>query len=654
MISRDDSQIEELRSLVLGEQYERALKDYLDKNSDTERVAEVIVEAIKARNKKNNEVTEELSPIINSAIEVSINNSTQKFADILYPVIGAAVRKSVSATFNQLIASLNQVLTQNFSLKSIKWRYQAWRQGISYAQFLLMKTSVFQVEQVLLIHRETGLLLNSVAFEGAETSDPELVSSMLTAITDFVSDSFRGNSDDTLEGVRLGELVLKIEVAPHVILAAAVRGIPNQHLDVTIATTVESIEEKYGERLSNFNGDNSEYAESQPLLEKCLIGNSLEENAKERFPWRLFVILLLFIVFGFYKLFVHINVSNEHDVTRQIFEFEPNYLVVESVIEDENITLSVLRKPGSREPSEILNNISYLHTTQNIEDKVVDFNESGEIPRYQLTLTDIIRHNILANLSESESVRVWVSDRDVKLSGQLKPSTLAGLTHYIKQVDGNLGIDSSKLQLLPDEISQPERLRNAIVVSDIKSMIGNSESLAIQIENQKIELKGEISETTESQIRSYLERSAPELSLISQKLKVTPVIRNKTQEYNQLAHNLSQTKFQYDVNLVSPTGGNQDVARFVSQAKSLVSLGQELSPRLTPIFIVTGFSDDVGTVERNIQLSKERAENVKQVMVENGINANHIITLNISNIESSESISSALRRVTIDVINKDL
>ncbi|EGU57395.1 hypothetical protein VINI7043_04735 [Vibrio nigripulchritudo ATCC 27043] len=192
------------------------------------------------------------------------------------------------------------------------------------------------------------------------------------------------------------------------------------------------------------------------------------------------------------------------------------------------------------------------------------------------------------------------------------------------------------------------------MVSDIKSMIGNSESLAIQIENQKIELKGEISETTESQIRSYLERSAPELSLISQKLKVTPVIRNKTQEYNQLAHNLSQTKFQYDVNLVSPTGGNQDVARFVSQAKSLVSLGQELSPRLTPIFIVTGFSDDVGTVERNIQLSKERAENVKQVMVENGINANHIITLNISNIESSESISSALRRVTIDVINKDL
>ena len=131
MINRDNSKIEELRSLVLGEQYENALNDYIDNNDEASRVADVIVEAIKQRNQKDNKVTEELSPIIDSAIEVSINKNTQRFADILYPVIGAAVRKSVSATFNQLVNSLNQVLTQNFSLKSIKWRYQAWRQGIS-------------------------------------------------------------------------------------------------------------------------------------------------------------------------------------------------------------------------------------------------------------------------------------------------------------------------------------------------------------------------------------------------------------------------------------------------------------------------------------------------------------------------------------------
>ena len=106
--------------------------------------------------------------------------------------------------------------------------------------------------------------------------------------------------------------------------------------------------------------------------------------------------------------------------------------------------------------------------------------------------------------------------------------------------------------------------------------------------------------------------------------------------------------------MVTPKNDKSEMARFVSQAKSLIQLGKTLNPPLTPIFIVTGYSDDIGSKERNIQLSKQRASNVKQVMVDNGINENHVITLNISNIESTESISSALRRVTIDVINKDL
>ena len=78
MINRDNSKIEELRSLVLGEQYENALNDYIDNNDEASRVADVIVEAIKQRNQKDNKVTEELSPIIDSAIEVSINNNTQR------------------------------------------------------------------------------------------------------------------------------------------------------------------------------------------------------------------------------------------------------------------------------------------------------------------------------------------------------------------------------------------------------------------------------------------------------------------------------------------------------------------------------------------------------------------------------------------------
>lgn len=654
MINRDNSKIEELRSLVLGEQYENALNDYIDNNDETSRVADVIVEAINQRNQKDNKVTEELSPIIDSAIEVSINKNTQRFADILYPVIGAAVRKSVSATFNQLVNSLNQVLTQNFSLKSIKWRYQAWRQGISYAQFLLMKTSVFQVEQVLLIHRETGLLLNSVANEGTETSDPELVSSMLTAITDFVSDSFSSDSNDTLEGVRLGDLLLKIEVAPHVILAAAVRGIPNQLVDTTISTTVEKIEQDFSESLVQFSGDNEEFASSAPLLESCLLKNTLEDNAKERFPWRLFAVLLVFIVVGLYKLFVHINVSNEHEITRQVFEYEPNYLIVESIIQDENITLSVLRKPGSRAPSDILENINYLHTTQAIDDKVVDFSESGELPQYNLTIIDVVRHNLISSLSEGESARIWLSDRTVNVSGELKPNTLEQLKRYITKIDDSLTLSVQGVTLLPSEPTASEQMEREFLRQQLTSLISDGETIAFAFEQDKVSLSGEVYPETLDSIRRYLSRK--ELSLGVEMAALTTLTKSPDfqKQYDQLSLLLNQVRFQYELNVVTPKNDKSEMAKFVSQAKSLIQLGETLNPPLTPIFIVTGYSDDIGSKERNIQLSKQRASNVKQVMVDNGINENHVITLNISNIESTESISSALRRVTIDVINKDL
>ncbi|MBD1557216.1 OmpA family protein [Vibrio sp. S9_S30] len=654
MINRDNSKLEELRSLVLGEQYESALNNFIEKSDETSRVADVIVEAIKQRNQKDNKVTEELSPIINSAIEVSINNNTQRFADILYPVIGAAVRKSVSTTFNQLLDSLNQVLTQNFSLKSIKWRYQAWRQGISYAQFLLMKTSVFEVEQVLLIHRETGLLLNSVANEGTETSDPELVSSMLTAITDFVSDSFRGNSNDTLEGVRLGDLLLKIEVAPHVILAAAVRGIPNQAVDTIISTTVEKVEQDYSNKLVNFSGDNEEFASSVPLLESCLLKNTLEDNAKERFPWRLFAILLAFIAIGLYQLFVYISISNEHQITRQLFEYEPNYFVAESTIQDENIVLSVLRKPGSRAPNDILKGINYLYTTQTIDDKVVDFSESGELPQYHPTIIDVVRHNLLSSLDEEESARIWLSDQTINIAGALKPNTLEQLKRYVTKVDSSLSLSIQDVTLLPPELTTSEQLEREFLRQQLTGFLSDNEALSVTFEQEKASLSGQVYPESLENIRRLLKNKALGLNVDMTALTTLTKAPDHQKQYNQLAQSLNQVRFQYELNVVTPKNNKAEIALFVSQAKTLMQLGKTLSPPLTPIFIVTGYSDDIGSKERNIQLSKQRASNVKQVMVENGMDENHIITLNISNIESTESISSALRRVTIDVINKDL
>ncbi len=55
---------------------------------------------------------------------------------------------------------------------------------------VLKHTMHFRVEHIFLIHRKTGLLLAHSAAPEASAQDPQLVSSMLSAIQDFVRDSF--------------------------------------------------------------------------------------------------------------------------------------------------------------------------------------------------------------------------------------------------------------------------------------------------------------------------------------------------------------------------------------------------------------------------------------------------------------------------------
>ena len=90
--------------------------------------------------------------------------------------------------------ALNQAFKHSLSWRGLKWRLEAYRSGSTFAEVVLKHTVVFRVEHLFLIHRKTGLLLEHVAASEAETQDPHMVSGMLTAIQDFVRDSFRENT----------------------------------------------------------------------------------------------------------------------------------------------------------------------------------------------------------------------------------------------------------------------------------------------------------------------------------------------------------------------------------------------------------------------------------------------------------------------------
>ena len=57
-----------------------------------------------------------------------------------------------------------------------------------------------------------------------EVQDADMVSGMLTAIRDFVGDSFKVSEDEGLEALKVGELSVWIEQGPQAVLAAVMRG----------------------------------------------------------------------------------------------------------------------------------------------------------------------------------------------------------------------------------------------------------------------------------------------------------------------------------------------------------------------------------------------------------------------------------------------
>ena len=198
-----------------------------------------------------------LAPVMEKAAESSIRSDPTTLVNILYPTIVPAIRKSIGETIDETFQRLNQTLKYSLTWRGLKWRWEAWRTGLPFAEVVLKHTLVYQVEHVFLVHRHTGLLIAHVAAENAVSQDPQLVSSMLVAIQDFVRDSFSGAEHQGLDSVQLGELRLWSEPGPFAALVAVIRGDPPEGLHDAMRNTLSRIHAERHHALENFNGDSA-------------------------------------------------------------------------------------------------------------------------------------------------------------------------------------------------------------------------------------------------------------------------------------------------------------------------------------------------------------------------------------------------------------
>lgn len=307
----DGGKLNELRKILTGldkEELERLHRLMSDPHEFAIEISEFLPFSIRKLIDNGEISKEELLPFFEEIIQTSIQKNPQKLADILFPVMGPAIRKAVAEDLKKLIDSLNQTLESGLSPRHLKMRLSARVTGKSYAEMLLSQAYVYQVKQVFLIHRNTGLLLHHETDSETGAYAGDMVASMLSAIGDFVKDSFQSGTNDALDTIHVGELNIWIEQGPHAVIAAIVEGNPPQELRTVMKEAIEAVHFNHVYDFEKFNGDVSAFALSGKFLQRCLQKQKKEQQKSNP----VFAITLLVLLVGVAGFFIYRNLEARH------------------------------------------------------------------------------------------------------------------------------------------------------------------------------------------------------------------------------------------------------------------------------------------------------------------------------------------------------
>jgi outer membrane protein OmpA-like peptidoglycan-associated protein len=451
-----DPRLEALRSLILEEDraaIARLQQKFNDPRQLAEAVSSVLADAFTLAGARDEQLAKALAPILELATQASIRKNPGTLVGILYPLMGSVVRKSIAESLDGTLQRMNQAFKHSFSLQGLKWRVEALRSGSSFADVVLKHTVQFRVEHVFLIHRKTGLLIEHVAATEVTAQDPQLVSGMLSAIQDFVRDSFEGTNKNGgggsgIDALRLGDLLLWCEEGPFAFLAAVIRGNPPESLHATLRETLTDIHDQFRSPLEEFQGDSATLGDLVTPLQRDLRQQE-RPREKQLSPWLWILPLVLFLLAGAWviqRTIVRLRV----DAYVQRLREEPGIMVANAELRNGKWQISGLRDPLAADPAALL-------AQSGLNPKRVAFHWES----YQALNPAIVLRRLAASLNPPPSVSLSLKGDTVEFTGSVPQYWVERAEALVAALPaGSPKVDLSSLR----DVQDPDfiRLRDAI------------------------------------------------------------------------------------------------------------------------------------------------------------------------------------------------
>lgn len=201
------------------------------------------------------QMAEALAPVFGKAARLNIEKSPDELVGALSPIIVnlvvRVIRDAIHDLQRQIDARLQSAISSQRSLRLLVARLQ----GVSSAELTLRDALPGEIREIFLIQRGSGLL---IAHESGGTGsvDSDLISGMLTAIRDFVNDSFEASdSASELDEIQYGDQRIIIRSGTEIYIAVVINGVEPEGFRAQLWQLVTQLEGRYRPRLAAYSGD---------------------------------------------------------------------------------------------------------------------------------------------------------------------------------------------------------------------------------------------------------------------------------------------------------------------------------------------------------------------------------------------------------------
>jgi len=597
---------DKLKILLMSEEIAQinAIRKLLDdQNKFSQKVSEVLDQATDLTIQNNPKFQKKFSKIDSKAYVRAIQANKQTFIDALLPIIGPMIRQSVTTAIRRFVSDVNRAMEMGFSAKALKWRWQALRTGVPFAELVFNNTIAYQVQQIFLIDNNSGLLIEYAGQEGDLLQDKEAMSAMLTAIQDFVKDSI-DNQSGGLSAAELGDKLVWVIQGNIANLAVVVKGAPTSRLRDKLTDACSELHSEFNHELVNQDKWNNN-PELKLQLEQWLFTKTQSEETPETktiqwWPWALIAILLI----GWlgWRSYQKQQIYNKHQTTLN----QTAGFVLQSLTEKKGRYVA----KGLADPNA---NLSHLDTQLILE--TTPF----------VSLDDSMIQARVVNYLTEPSVEVSVHQGVVTLTGnQPNDDTFTKRTHNLMLISGVRSVDNRLVQELSIKQQLTQFLKNN------PPPLG----LAVELQDKVVSLSGiqskSLGESYLTDLKSrFADLDTASLHLFSlQELKSqllnTPITMIQTQQ-------LDPTQVQSIID-------NYNRFNMIKTQQSHVKLK------------LTGKSDCQGSLNESNLNAKNRATTVYQKLIDLGLSENNLISTSDTCLQTSDQLDTNKLGVWFEVI----